>query len=56
MELHPSVHLGVVAIEKGAIVSPSTGVTTFTYIWSSPCRIGAKVLDNSFKVREFELQ
>ena len=36
MELHPPLHLSVVAIEKGDFVSPSTKVTNFTYYWSWP--------------------
>ena len=37
MELHPPLHLGVVAIKKGAFELPSTKDTnfTFTYIVSS---------------------
>ena len=31
MELRPPLHLGVVAIEKGAFGSPSTMVANFTY-------------------------
>ena len=31
MELWPTLHLGVVAIEKGAFGSPSTTVANFTY-------------------------
>ena len=31
MEYHPPLHLGVVAIEKGAFESPSTKITNFTY-------------------------
>ena len=30
----PPLHLGVVAIEKGAVGSPSTKVTNFTYLFS----------------------
>ena len=30
MELHPPLHLGVVAIEKGALMLPSTKVAKFT--------------------------
>ena len=33
MELRPPLHLGVVAIEKGAFGSPSTMVANFTYIY-----------------------
>ena len=33
MELCPPLHLGVVAIEKGAFGSPSTKVANFTYFW-----------------------
>ena len=32
-ESHPSLHLNVVAIEKGAFVSPSTMVSQLTYIY-----------------------
>ena len=32
MEWHPPLHLGVVAIEKEAFVSPSTKVNNFTYM------------------------
>ena len=32
MELSPPLHLGVIAIEKGAFGSPLTKVTNFTYI------------------------
>ena len=32
MEWHPLLHLGVVAIEKGAFGSPSTKVANFTFI------------------------
>ena len=32
-ELRPPLHLGVVAIEKGAFWSPSTAVANFTYIY-----------------------
>ena len=32
MELRPLLRLGVVAIEKGAFVSPSTTVANFTYL------------------------
>ena len=31
MELHPPLHLGAVAIEKGAFRSPSTVVANFTF-------------------------
>ena len=31
----PPLHLGVVAIEKGAFLSPSTTVTNFTYIFKT---------------------
>ena len=31
MELHPPLHIGVVAIEKGALGSSSTTVANFTY-------------------------
>ena len=34
----PSLHLGVVAIEKGAFGSPSTMVTNFTFYLCSNCR------------------
>ena len=34
MELRPPLHLGVVAIEKGAFGSPSTKVANFTYFIS----------------------
>ena len=36
-EYHP-LHLGVVAIEKGAIVSSSTTVPTFTYLYIYICK------------------
>ena len=32
MEYLPPLHLGVVAIEKGAFVRPSTKVTNFTFL------------------------
>ena len=32
MELHPPLHLGVVAMGKGAFRSPSTKVAYFTYM------------------------
>ena len=32
MELRPPLHLGVVAIEKGAFESPTTKVVNFTYL------------------------
>ena len=32
MESRPPLHLGVVAIEKGAFESPSTKVAYFTYL------------------------
>ena len=32
MELHPSLHYGVVAIEKGSLGSPSTKVANFTLL------------------------
>ena len=35
MEYHLPLHLGVVAIEKGAFRSPSTKVVNFTYIYIS---------------------
>ena len=34
MELHPPLHLSVVAIEKGAFWSPLTKVANFTYLLS----------------------
>ena len=33
MEKHPPLHIGVVAIEKGAFGLPSTKVANFTYIY-----------------------
>ena len=33
MEYHPPLHLSAVAIEKGAIGSPSTKVANFTYFY-----------------------
>ena len=33
MEWHPPLHLGVVAIEKGAFGSPTTKVSNFTFIY-----------------------
>ena len=33
-ELHPSLHLGVVAIEKGDFRSPLTTVANFTYFYT----------------------
>ena len=33
MELHPPLHLGLVAIEKGTFRSFSTKVANFTYIF-----------------------
>ena len=35
MEKHPPLHLGVVAIEKGAFGSPLTKVTKFTLLYIS---------------------
>ena len=32
MELHPPLHLGVVAFEKGAFESSSTTLANFTYL------------------------
>ena len=34
VQLAPSLHLGVVAIEKGAFGSPSTKVANFTYFYN----------------------
>ena len=36
MELHLLLHLDVVAIEKGALRSPSTKVANFTYFTKQP--------------------
>ena len=33
MELHPPLHFGVLAIEKGAFGSPLTKVAIFTYLF-----------------------
>ena len=33
MEQHPPLHLGIVAVEKGAFGSPSTKVANFTFIY-----------------------
>ena len=40
MEMRPFLHLGVVAIEKGAFVSPSTKVTNITYLYTIPSDLG----------------
>ena len=37
MELHPPLHLGVIAIEKGAFGSPSTKVNNFMFKYSFFC-------------------
>ena len=34
MKLHPPLHLGVVAIEKGAFESPLTKIANFTYLYT----------------------
>ena len=49
-------HLGVVAIEKGAFESPSTKITNFTYFWGCPRGVMVKAMDCGIVVREFVLQ
>ena len=44
MELRPPLHLGVVAIEKGAFGSPSTKVANFTYIYGNADSNGYRYL------------
>ena len=53
MELHLPLHLGVVAIEKGAFGSLSTKVTNFTYlsVWSQKW-LSCSVLNLHVKVRK----
>ena len=38
MELHPPLHLGVVAIEKGAFGSPLTAVANFSLLINQKCQ------------------
>ena len=57
MELRPPLHLGVVAIEKGAFESPSTQVANFTFFGdknhSNCLKIDATYLyDNTLLLRQ----
>ena len=48
MELHPPLHLDVVAIEKGAFGLPSMKVANFILLWNETQAEFEHVLSNSF--------
>ena len=48
MELHPTLHLSLVAIEKGAFESPSTSVDNFTYLFLN--------ISSNFQIDLFDVQ
>ena len=56
-EKRPRLHLGVVAIEKGALGTPSTKVANFTfYIRGCPLGVMIIAIDSRIVMSEFELQ
>ena len=55
-ELRPALHLGVVAIEKGAFGSPSTLVANFTYLTKYHTYNKLKYLKKQFNSMKMDLE